>query len=202
MMFEAGGNQYTAAPFAGWYQSTEVSTRDLLDPQRYNLLEEMGVAMKLDMTSNVTLWKDTVALELNKAVLESYKNAGVSIVDQYTQAEQFMEHMQAEYKSRGGCPADWVWIVPPSSGSLVPTFHQEMLRYYLSPSYEYQDKPWHSHGKAGQKFPSLYTISWIVLYFRNIHKRILSRRKTVSILYGTETGASSRFAEHALDVLS
>lgn len=25
---------------------------------------------------------------------------------------------------RGGCPADWVWIVPPISGSATPVFHQ------------------------------------------------------------------------------
>ena len=86
--------------------------------------------MNLDMSSNTTLWKDAVALELNRAVLESYKKAKISIVDHYTQAEQFMEHMSAEYKDRGGCPADWVWLVPPMSGSLVPTYHQEMLRLY------------------------------------------------------------------------
>ena len=64
-------------------------------------------------------------------MLESYKEAKVSIVDHYTQAEQFMEHMAAEYKERGGGPADWVWLVPPMSGSLVPTYHQEMLRFSI-----------------------------------------------------------------------
>lgn len=39
---------------------------------------------------------------------------------------------------RGGCPADWVWIVPPESGSLTPVYHQEMLSYQLTPSYDYQ----------------------------------------------------------------
>ena len=130
MMAEIGGVQFTAAPFAGWYQSTEIACRDLLDVQRYNLLEPLGHAMDLDMSSNITLWKDFVALELNRAVLESYKAAKVTIVDHYTQAEQFMEHMAAEYKDRGGCPADWVWLVPPMSGSLVPTYHQEMLRSF------------------------------------------------------------------------
>ena len=130
MMAEIGGVQFTAAPFAGWYQGTEIASRDLLDVQRYNLIEPLGEAMNLDMSSNTTLWKDAVALELNRAVLESYKKAKISIVDHYTQAEQFMEHMSAEYKDRGGCPADWVWLVPPMSGSLVPTYHQEMLRLY------------------------------------------------------------------------
>lgn len=39
---------------------------------------------------------------------------------------------------RSGCPADWIWIVPPMSSSITPVFHQEMALYYLRPSYEYQ----------------------------------------------------------------
>ena len=81
-----------------------MASRDFLDPQRYNLLRPLGEAMGLDMSSNATLWKvravcmftsectecdqDEVALELNKAVLHSYKMAGVTIVDHFTQADQ------------------------------------------------------------------------------------------------------------------
>lgn len=39
---------------------------------------------------------------------------------------------------RSGCPADWIWIVPPMSSSITPVFHQEMALYYLRPAYEYQ----------------------------------------------------------------
>lgn len=46
--------------------------------------------------------------------------------------------METETRLRGGCPAEWVWIVPPTSGSLTPVFHQEMVCYSLKPSYEYQ----------------------------------------------------------------
>lgn len=44
-----------------------------------------------------------------------------------------------------GCPADWIWIVPPLSGSITPVFHQEMALYYLKPSFEYQDPAWRIH---------------------------------------------------------
>ena len=64
--------------------------------------------------------------------------AGVTIMDHHTATETFVTHMQQEQISRGGCPADWVWIVPPVSGSLTPVFHMEMLNYRLKPSYEYQ----------------------------------------------------------------
>ena len=52
-----------------------------------------------------------------------------------------MKHLENEQKLRGGCPGDWVWVVPPMSGSLLEVFHQEMLNYKLKPSYEYQ--VWH-----------------------------------------------------------
>ena len=57
MMLECGGLQFPGAPFAGWYQGTEVASRDFLDPQRYNLLNPIGDAMGLDKSSNTTLWK-------------------------------------------------------------------------------------------------------------------------------------------------
>ena len=63
---------------------------------------------------------------------------GVTVVDHHTAAESFMKHMENEYATRGGCPADWVWIVPPLGGSLLPVFHQEMLNYRLKPNFELQ----------------------------------------------------------------
>ena len=39
MVFDCGGLEYTGNPFSGWYMSTEIATRDLLDKGRYNLLK-------------------------------------------------------------------------------------------------------------------------------------------------------------------
>lgn len=39
MAFDCGGLQFTAIPFNGWYMTTEIGTRDLGDPHRYNQLE-------------------------------------------------------------------------------------------------------------------------------------------------------------------
>ena len=61
----------------------------------------------------------------------------VTISDHHSMAESFMKHMESEHRLRGGCPADWVWLVPPMSGSLTPVFHQEMINYILSPFYYY-----------------------------------------------------------------
>ena len=39
MLLEIGGLEFSAAPFSGWYMSTEIGTRNLCDPHRYNILE-------------------------------------------------------------------------------------------------------------------------------------------------------------------
>lgn len=75
---------------------------------------------------------------LSPFLLQSDK---VTIVDHHSATESFIKHMENEYRCRGGCPADWVWIVPPMSGSITPVFHQEMLNYRLTPSFEYQVLP-------------------------------------------------------------
>ncbi len=66
------------------------------------------------------------------------KKAKTIIVDHHTATESFMKHYANEYRLRGGCPADWVWLVPPVSSHLTPLFHLEMLNYVLKPSFEYQ----------------------------------------------------------------
>ena len=139
-------------------------------------------------------------MELNKAVLHSYKKAGVSMVDHFTQADQFMEHMREETKVRGGCPADWVWIVPPQSGSLVSTFHQEMLNYHLSPSYEYQDRPYETWFRGGKM--SLKTLSKVILLLMSLFKKMVRKRKVCTVFYSSETGTAKKYAKMAADMFT
>lgn len=70
--------------------------------------------------------------------LNDFQVVGATIMDHHAASESFMKFMENEMKQRGGCPADWVWVVPPLSSSITPVFHQEMLLYKLKPSYEYQ----------------------------------------------------------------
>lgn len=60
-----------------------------------------------------------------------------------------MKHLENEKRLRGGCPADWVWIIPPISGALTPVFHQEMINYDLKPAFLYQEVPWKVHNWKG-----------------------------------------------------
>lgn len=39
MMLDCGGVEFTAAPFNGWYLSSEIASRDLCDAQRYNIIK-------------------------------------------------------------------------------------------------------------------------------------------------------------------
>ena len=94
--------------------------------------------MGLDTLTNTSLWKDRALLELNYSIIYSFQRAGVTITDHHSSSESFIRHFENEKKSRGGCPADWVWIVPPMSSHLTEVFHLEMLNYSLKPSYEYQ----------------------------------------------------------------
>ena len=119
--------------------------------------------------------------EINVAVLDSYVRAGVTIVDHHTQADQFMEHFKQEYETRGGCPADWVWIVPPESGSLTTVFHQEMLNYHLTPAYDYQTDLASVYRFPGQeKVKSLKSIARAVFFCKSLFRTVLSKRAKVS----------------------
>nr|XP_047909295.1 nitric oxide synthase, endothelial [Anser cygnoides] len=157
MLLEIGGLEFPAAPFNGWYMSSEIGTRNLCDSHRYNLLQEVALRMGLDTRKTSSLWKDKAAVEVNIAVLHSYQVAKVTIVDHHAATESFVKHMENELRTRGGCPADWVWIVPPISGSLTPVFHQEMVNYQLCPTFRYQVCP------APSASPSPPWMGWLPL---------------------------------------
>ncbi|XP_076364142.1 nitric oxide synthase, salivary gland-like [Tachypleus tridentatus] len=199
MLFDCGGIEFPAAPFNGWYMGTEIGSRDLCDPQRYNITEEVAQKMGLDTSTPATLWKDRVVVEVNIAVLHSYQKQNIAIVDHHTAAESFMKHMENEQKQRGGCPADWVWIVPPLSSSITPVFHQEMLNYVLKPSYEHQERPWKKFDwkkictvVLKYKFVAIAKALW---FSTCLMAKVRKSRVRATILYGTETGKSEMFAQ-------
>ncbi|XP_076335461.1 nitric oxide synthase, inducible-like isoform X2 [Tachypleus tridentatus] len=198
MLFDCGGIEFPASPFNGWYVSTEIGARDLCDPQRYNITKDVAIKMGLDTSNLTTLWKDKVLVEVNVAVLHSFQKRNVTIVDHHTVSETFMKHMENEYKQRGGCPADWVWIVPPMSGSITPVFHQEMLNYIMKPSYEYQENAWKvfdwkriSSVALKYKFSSVAKAVWIGC---SLMRKFRIFRVRATVLYATETGKSENFA--------
>lgn len=142
MSLEIGGITYTAAPFNGWYMGTEIGARNLADEFRYNMLPQIGDLMELDTKSNLSLWKDRALLELNTAVLHSYKENGVSIVDHHTAAQQFKKFEEREMESERSVTGDWTWLIPPLAPAATHIFHKSYNNEIIKPNYFYQAKPY------------------------------------------------------------
>jgi nitric-oxide synthase len=124
MVLDAGGVRYTAAPFSGYYMETEIAARNFGDAERYNLLPVVADRMDPAMRSRDPFWRDRALVELCAAVLHSFRQSGVTMVDHHAASRQFMEHL-AEEKAQGRIvPGDWSWLVPPVSGSVSPVFHR------------------------------------------------------------------------------
>jgi len=143
MALEIGGIRYTAAPFNGWYMGTEIGARNLSDEDRYDELPSIADMLGLDRTTNASLWKDRALLELNTAVIHSYKANGVSIVDHHTAADQFMRFMKREHEQGRGVNARWSWLIPPMSPAATPVWHRDDLsERTVNPDYVTQERPY------------------------------------------------------------
>ena len=141
MTLGIGGLEYTAAPFNGWFMGTEVGARNLSDMNRYNVLPEIAERMHLDTGDQVALWRDRALVELNTAVLQSFSEAGVRMVDHHTASAQFMKFCRDEDRSGRSVTGDWAWLVPPMSGSATEVFHQDWDNEIRSPGFYYRDQP-------------------------------------------------------------
>ena len=140
MRLEIGGISYPAAPFNGWYMGTEIGARNLADTFRYNKLPAVAEAFGLNTSSETTLWKDRALVELNVAVLHSFKKAGVSIVDHHTAATQFAMFEQREEKAGRELTGDWVWLIPPVSPATTHIFHSSYRNEIVKPNFFHQDQ--------------------------------------------------------------
>uniref|UniRef100_A0A668SIW4 Nitric oxide synthase n=1 Tax=Oreochromis aureus TaxID=47969 RepID=A0A668SIW4_OREAU len=207
MLLEIGGLEFTGCPFSGWYMGTEIGVRDFCDSSRYNILEEVANKMALDTRKTSSLWKDQALVEINIAVLHSYQTCKVTIVDHHSATESFMKHMENEFRVRGGCPGDWVWIVPPMSGSITPVFHQEMLNYRLSPSFEYQPDPWNTHVWKGvngtptkKRAIGFKKLAKAVKFSAKLMGQAMAKRVKATILFATETGKSQDYAKTLCEI--
>jgi nitric-oxide synthase len=179
-----GGIHYGCIPFNGWYMVTEIM-RDFLDEYRYNKMEEIAQILKLDTSSEQTLWRDRVALELNLAILHSFQKAKVTMVDHQTVSRQFLTHDLREKQAGRECPGDWGWVVPATGGSTCPVWHHQMRDFYLEPAYHHAADSWDV--EAGIDLEQFITAAD---QDRDKCDRIL-------ILYASETGTAEGFARKA-----
>ncbi|CAK5197927.1 unnamed protein product, partial [Aphanomyces euteiches] len=183
---DVGGIQYPCAPFNGWYMGSEIASRNFLDIQRYNLLEPVAKAINLDTTAPRSLWQDRAAVELNAAVLYSFQEERLTIIDHHTASESFVRHHAKEMQTRGFIPADWVWIVPPVGGSTTAVFHQEMVNFIIKPTFI---MPTDNIRTLLEQLPSAAAV------VETPEEATLSLvTHPVYIHYGSETGMSESFA--------
>ncbi len=181
---EIGGVVYGCAPFNGWFMGTEIA-RDLWEEGRYDRAAEIADALGLDTSSERTLWRDRAFLELNIAILHSFQEARVTLVDHQTASRQFMIHDLREKRSGRECPAQGSWVVPAAGGSTTPVWHHEMRDFHLKPSYKYAPDRWLAHtddapsGDATAEQPER------------------TRTARPLIVYASETGTAESYAHQA-----
>jgi len=179
-----GGIDYGCMPFNGWYMDTEIM-RDFLDEYRYNKMEEIAKVLQLDTSTEQTLWRDRVALELNIAILHSFQKAKVTMVDDQTASRQFLTHDLREKKAGRECPGDWGWVVPAAGGSACRVWHHQMRDFYLEPAYHHAaDRPDVEDGIDLEQFTAAKNEDG-------------DKRDRILILYASETGTAEGFARKA-----
>ncbi|OBZ17007.1 nitric oxide synthase oxygenase [Bacillus sp. FJAT-26390] len=142
MALEIGGISYAAAPFNGWYMGTEIGARNLSDTDRYNQLPTVAKLFRFDTATNTSLWKDRALVELNAAVLHSFKKQGVSIVDHHTAAEQFLRFEKQELDHGRAVTGRWSWLIPPMSPATTGIWHRSFDDTERTPAYRYQAAPY------------------------------------------------------------
>lgn len=181
---DIGGVVYGCLPFNGWYMGTEIA-RDFLEDWRYDKMEEIAQVLKLDTSSEQTLWRDRVALEMNIAVLYSFQKAKVTMVDHQSASRQFLAHDLREKKAGRECPGDAGWVIPPAGGSACPVWHHQMRDFYLEPAYHHAADRW-----AVEDGIDLAQLS-------NTTNEDDHKQDRILILYASETGTAEGFARKA-----
>ena len=141
MLLEIGGIDYPMAPFNGWYMGTEIGARNLADQDRYNLLPKVAEIMELDTNVNSSMWIDKALIELNIAVLHSYQEAHITLVDHHTAAKQFKVFEENEMKNGRPITGNWAWLIPPISAATTHIYHKPYNNDTLTPNYFYQPDP-------------------------------------------------------------
>jgi nitric-oxide synthase len=135
LRLHAAGTDFRAAPFSGWYLGTEIGARNLADRGRYNLLPEIADRLGLDRSTPLSLWADRALLELNAAVLHSFAEDGVKLVDHHTASAEFMRFCEREQAAARPVSARWDWIVPPLSPATLEVFHRPMTERPATPDF-------------------------------------------------------------------
>lgn len=118
--------------FNGWYVSDEISTRNLAGPDRYDVLPRVAARLRRAAGAGRDrdgYWTQRALVEVEAAVLWSFRRAGVKISSPNQEAHRFIGHIERERRGGRTVPTDWSWVISPLAPVLLPTYH----RYYDPP---------------------------------------------------------------------
>jgi nitric-oxide synthase len=104
MRLSIGGVNYPAAPFNSWFVGTEIGTRSLADEGAYAVAREVAQRLRLDTSTERTLWRDRATVELNRAVLHSFDLANVTISDHHSEAQRRIASLRSRPRPSGNRP--------------------------------------------------------------------------------------------------
>jgi len=105
------------------------------------MLPAVAEKLGLDTSKDRTLWKDEALLVLNRAVLHSFDEDGVQIVDHHTVTDQFEQFERHEAKAGRDVTGDRSWLLPPMSSATTHVFESNYDNSITKPNFFYQEAP-------------------------------------------------------------
>ena len=108
--------------FGGWYATDEIAGRDLALERRFNVLPMVAETLGLSRDPHVEpLWKDLALAELHRAVVDSFRRAGVMFSTPEQEANRFRRHVDREHAVGRPTPTDRTWLMPATNPVLCST---------------------------------------------------------------------------------
>ena len=84
--------------------SSVVHSRALADEAAYGMARQVAERLGLDTSTERTLWRDRATIELNRAVLHSFDEDGVTIIDHYAEAQHRLAWLRSRQRAHAYRP--------------------------------------------------------------------------------------------------
>ncbi len=121
-MLLRNNGQYWPCIFGGWYETDEIAGRDLAPAHRFNVLPMVADSIGLSRDPRIEpLWQDLALGELHRAVVHSFRRAGVMFSTPQQEAERFRRHVDREHCVGRATPTDRTWLMPATNPVLCST---------------------------------------------------------------------------------
>lgn len=132
-----GGIEYQNAPFNGVFVSTEIAQMLM---ERFNVGPDIAEVFEIDMESD-PFWREAAMLELERAIVHSFRSNGVRIIDPQSAGEMFCSCVRTLRNQGIDTPIDFrmigglagrhsdAWDLPDRRLQLRPCFQSPMNNF-------------------------------------------------------------------------